>query len=143
MIAYLILVLTSISSHGELRRLQPLVIGCKRPRLCKNAGSVLKSALLLKICRRLVSQQTWNLRRNAFFVPTQTIKPARKRFYTASAIRSHPGALHPVVDSSGGQHSSYPPIQSVIPALRRFGSHVWTRPVTKASHGTTSAKAQD
>lgn len=55
-----------------------------RSRLCKNAGSVLKSALLLKICRRLICQQTLSLRRRAFFVPIQTIKPTRKCFYTVS-----------------------------------------------------------
>lgn len=59
------------------------------PRLCKNAGSVLKSALLLKICQCLVSPQTRILRRSAIFVPTQTAKPARKRFYTASTHSGH------------------------------------------------------
>ena len=44
---------------------------------------VLKSALLRKICQRLVSQQTENLRRNAIFVPVLTVKPALKRFHTA------------------------------------------------------------
>lgn len=32
--------------------------GCYRPRLCKKAGTVLKSALLRKICKFLINQQT-------------------------------------------------------------------------------------
>ena len=36
----------------------PVTTSNNRFRLCKNADSALKSALLLKICRRLVSQQT-------------------------------------------------------------------------------------
>jgi hypothetical protein len=35
-----------------------VVTGRKRPTLCKNAGTVLKSASLRKICQRLVNQQT-------------------------------------------------------------------------------------
>ena len=53
--------------------------------LCKNAGTILKSALLRKICQSLINQQTYNLRRNAIFVPILTIKRALKRFYSASA----------------------------------------------------------
>ena len=54
-----------------------------RPRLCENACAILKSALLRKICQRLVNQQTGNLRRNAIFVPALTVKLALKRFHTA------------------------------------------------------------
>ncbi|WP_083207082.1 hypothetical protein [Pseudomonas sp. 24 R 17] len=49
----------------------------------------MKSALLRKICQRLVNQQTGNLRRAAIFVPVLTVKPALKRFYTASANSGH------------------------------------------------------
>lgn len=70
-------------------RFLPFVTGSNRPRLCKNAGLVLKSASLRKIRQRLVMQQTWNLRRRAIFVPNLLLKPALKRFYTASAIRGH------------------------------------------------------
>ena len=39
-------------------RLQPLVTGSNRPRVCKNVDTVWKSALLHKICQRLDSRQT-------------------------------------------------------------------------------------
>jgi hypothetical protein len=52
-------------------------------RLCENACSVLKSALLRKICPRLVNQQTGDLRRSAIFAPVLTVKPALKPFHTA------------------------------------------------------------
>jgi hypothetical protein len=69
----------SVAALGErpkTTRIAAAAIDRSRPRLCKNAGSALKSALLLKIFRSLVSQQTWSLRRYATFVPIQTIKPA-------------------------------------------------------------------
>lgn len=52
-------------------------------RLCKNADTVLKSALLRKICQRLVGQPAQNLRRLAFLVAILTVKLALKRFHTA------------------------------------------------------------
>ncbi|MFZ3186457.1 MAG: hypothetical protein WA173_20215, partial [Pseudomonas sp.] len=36
-----------------------------------------------------LSKQALNLRRSAIFAPIQAIKPARKRFYTASAVSGH------------------------------------------------------
>lgn len=62
-----------------------VMTGRNRPRLCKNAGIVLTSALLRKICKRLVSQQTCILSRNAIFAPLLTVKPALNRFHTTSA----------------------------------------------------------
>jgi predicted secreted protein len=53
--------------------------------VCKNAGTVLKSALLREICQRLANQQNWDLHRRAILAPHQATKTARKRFYTASA----------------------------------------------------------
>ena len=63
--------------------------GRERPRLCENACAVLKSALLRKICQRLVNQQTGNLRRSAIFVPVLTVKPAPKCFHTAWTQSGH------------------------------------------------------
>ena len=64
-------------------RLLPVAKGSKRPRLCENACAVLRSALLRKICQRLVNQQPENLRRNAIFAPVLAVKPDQKRFHTA------------------------------------------------------------
>ncbi|MFZ3186811.1 MAG: hypothetical protein WA173_22005, partial [Pseudomonas sp.] len=50
-----------------------------------------------------LSKQALNLRRSAIFAPIQAIKPARKRFYTASAksspskLSTKQGAIH-IVD---------------------------------------------
>jgi len=63
--------------------------GSSRPRLCENACAILKSALLRKICQRLVNQQAVNLSRNAIFVAVLTVKPTSKRFYTAWTQSSH------------------------------------------------------
>jgi hypothetical protein len=60
-----------------------VAMGSKRPRLCENACAALKSALLGKICERLVNQETENLRRSAIFVPVLTENPAPKRFHAA------------------------------------------------------------
>ncbi len=46
----------------------------KTPQAVKKSGTVLKTALLRKICRHLVDQQTKNLCRNATFVPILTVK---------------------------------------------------------------------
>lgn len=64
-------------------------------RLCENACAVLKSALLRKICQRLVNQQPGNLRRNAVFVPVLTVKPVLKRFHSAwvDLCRSRPRSV--------------------------------------------------
>ena len=59
----------------------------KRPRREKNAGTVLKTALIRKICRRLVDQQTKKLRRNAIFVPILTVKPALRPHCVSGAER--------------------------------------------------------
>jgi hypothetical protein len=64
-------------------RFLPVATGSYGSRLCENACAVLKSALLRKICQRLVNQQAENLRRNAIFAPVPAIKPAQKRFHTA------------------------------------------------------------
>lgn len=66
-----------------LDRLLPVTTGSYGSRLCENACAILNSALLRKICARLVNQQTRNLHRNAIFVPVLTVKPAQKRFHTA------------------------------------------------------------
>lgn len=64
----------------------PVATGSNGSRLCENACTVLKSALLRKICQRLVNQQTGKLRRNAIFIPVLTVKPALKRFHTAWVV---------------------------------------------------------
>ena len=64
-------------------RFKLLVNGSYGSRLCENAFTVLKSALLRKICRSLVGQQTENLRSNAILAPILTVKFALKRFHTA------------------------------------------------------------
>jgi hypothetical protein len=63
--------------------------GSIRPRLCKNADIVLKSALLRKICHRLVNPAHENLRRRAIFGSPLNVNSALKRFYTASAMSGH------------------------------------------------------
>lgn len=72
-------------------------------RLCENACTALKSALLRKICRCLDSQQTWTLRRNAIFVPILTVKLALKRFHTAWVVlcRSPPRRVVVNSDANG------------------------------------------
>lgn len=62
------------------RALLHTLAGCFRLRLCKRAGTALKSALLRKICQRLVNQWTWNLRRSAIFALVLSVKPALKPF---------------------------------------------------------------
>jgi hypothetical protein len=57
-----------------------------RPRVCKNASVILKSALLCKICQRSLSQRTYNLRRNTISGLFSSASAGQKRFYTASAI---------------------------------------------------------
>jgi hypothetical protein len=59
------------------------------PRLCENACAVLKSALLRKICQRLVNHQIRNLRRSAIFVPSPDCKTCSKMFsHSLDPLRS-------------------------------------------------------
>ena len=67
-----------------------LVDVCSWSRLCENACAILKSALLSKICQRLVNQQTGNSCRSAIFVPFLTLKSAPERFHTAWTVSCLP-----------------------------------------------------
>lgn len=69
--------------------MRSIVTGSFGFRLCENACTVLMSALLRKIRQHLVSQQTWNLRRIAIFVPVLIVKLALKRFHPVWVKSSH------------------------------------------------------
>ncbi len=77
------------SKKTVMGRFRSVATGRKRPRLCENACAILKSALLRKICQRLVNQQAVNLSRNAIFFAVLTVKPTSKRFHTAWTNSSH------------------------------------------------------
>lgn len=62
-------IVASAKPRNNPGRKQPFVTGRNRPRVCKNACAVLKSALLRKICWCLCNQQTRKLCRSVIFAP--------------------------------------------------------------------------
>jgi len=55
---------------------------------CEKTRAQLKTALLRKICRRSVDQQTKKLPGNAIFVPILTVKPALRPHSVSGVERS-------------------------------------------------------
>ena len=79
-------IVASAKPRNNPGRKQPFVTGRNRPRVCKNACAVLKSALLRKICWCLCNQQTRKLCRSVIFAPPPTVRRVLKCFYTAAAV---------------------------------------------------------